>query len=273
MSTNATTTSADSRTKKAWINLVALLVTVGVNTLGGLGMINGMSQKEISDMYLTLITPNSTTFSIWSVIYALLFISIIVMIVKKDDPYYREAVDQISPLFIITCILNIAWIVTFSYVLVEISLIFILALEIVLAMICVKLLAIREGRRWLLPTTFGLYGGWLFIATVVNAAAALVKNNWSGFGLAQETWGIIMLSVSILLLLIVMLRVKNAAYALPLAWAYFGIWQYLRSAEGFNGSYPTLEMVAIIGAGVLLVIAIIVFVRNRNSVLPAEASR
>ena len=75
---------------------------------------------------------------------------------------------------------------------------FILGFMITLALICMKLREIRESKRWLLPASFALYGGWLFIATVVNSAAALIKLNWSGFGLSQETWGpSIMLVVAI----------------------------------------------------------------------------
>ena len=106
------------RTKKAWINAILFAVTLAVNTMGALGVINGLSQKEISDRYITLITPSPATFSIWSVIYILLLISVILMIIRKDDAYYQKAVDEISGLFRVSCVLNIVWIVTFSYVLV-----------------------------------------------------------------------------------------------------------------------------------------------------------
>lgn len=256
------------RIKQAWVNLVFLVVTLVINTLGAIGLINGMTQKEISDAYLTLITPGPTTFSIWSVIYTLLFVSMIALIVKKDDTYYQNAIDHISKLFMISCVLNIAWIVTFSFDLVEISVLFILAFVITLALIGSKLLQINERGRWLLPVSFGLYGGWLFIATVVNTAAALVKLEWSGFGIAQETWGIIMLIVAIALLLVVLAKTPNAIFPLPIAWAYFGINQFLKSPLGFNGQYATLEMVSLVGMIVLIVIAAVLFIRNRYSVLP-----
>ena len=108
------------RTKKAWINGLFFVITLAVNTLGAIGLINGLSQKEISDKYVTLITPSPSTFSIWSIIYTLLIISVIVMIMKKDDPYYQKAIDQITVLFRISCILNIAWIVTFSFVQIDV---------------------------------------------------------------------------------------------------------------------------------------------------------
>ena len=97
--------------KKSWINLMFLVVTLAINLLGAVGLINGLTQKQISDMYVTLITPSPTTFSIWSIIYSLLIISVIVMIVKRNEPYYQKAIEEITLLFRISCILNIAWIV------------------------------------------------------------------------------------------------------------------------------------------------------------------
>jgi len=261
-----------SRTKKAWINLAFLVLTLAVNTLGATGLINGLSQKQISDRYLTLITPSPATFSIWGIIYSLLFISMIIMIVKKNDPYYQKAVDRLSTLYRISCLFNIVWIVAFSYVLVELSTLFILGFVITLALLGIQLLKIHEGRRWLLPLSFGLYSGWLFIATVVNAAAALVKLKWNGFGLSPEVWGILMLSVSIVLLIGVLLKLRNAVFPLPVAWAYYGINQFLKAEDGFGGAYGGLEIVAIAGMAVLVVVAIVQFILNRFSILPKQAS-
>jgi translocator protein len=255
--------------KKAWLNIIFLVITLAVNTLGAIGVINGLTQKQISDKYLTLITPSPSTFSIWSVIYALLLISVIVLLVKKSDPYYQKAINQITPLYIFSCLMNIAWIVLFSFILVELSVIFIIAFAITLALIDKKLLAIREGRRWLLPLTFGLYSGWLFIATVVNIAAALVKLKWSGFGLSAQTWSIIILVVAIVLLIIVVWKIRNAVFPLPIAWAYFGIYQYLNSPQGFNGEYTTLPTVSLAGSIVLVIVAVLQFILNRFAILPA----
>ena len=257
------------RTKKAWINAILFAVTLAVNTMGALGVINGLSQKEISDRYVTLITPSSSTFSIWSVIYTLLLLSVILMIIRKDDAYYQKAVDEISGLFRVSCVLNIVWIVTFSYVLVELSTLFILGFVVTLALLNLKLLKIQEGKRWLLPATFGIYNGWLLVATVVNAAAALVKMGWTGFGLGVETWAVIMLAVAAALVVLVMLKLRNAAFPLPVAWAYFGIHQYLKAENGFQGQYGTAQTAALIGIAVLLCAAVYQFYRNRYTLLPA----
>ena len=37
--------------KKAWINALFLIVTLVINTLGAVGLINGLTQKQISNRY------------------------------------------------------------------------------------------------------------------------------------------------------------------------------------------------------------------------------
>ncbi|NLF37514.1 MAG: tryptophan-rich sensory protein [Clostridiaceae bacterium] len=222
-------------------------------------------------MYVTLITPSPSTFRIWAVIYSLLIISITVMIVKKKDSYYELAIDKISTLFWISCILNIAWIVLFSFVQIELSVLFIFGFVISLSLICKKLLGIQDRKRWLLPLTFGIYTGWLFIASVVNTAAMLVKLEWNGFGIANNIWAIIMLIVAVLLVLLVLSKIHNAAFTLPIAWAYLGIYQFLKAPEGFKGEFVLLQTIALIGMVILIGAAAITLYRNNYSLLPVKS--
>ena len=255
--------------KKAWINGIFLAVTLVINTLGALGVINGLSQKQISDMFPTLITPSPYTFSIWSAIYSLLIASVVVMIIKKKDAYYQQAISRLTVLFPLTCVLNIAWIVAFSYIQIELSVLFILGLVITLALICKELFFIQEDGRWLLPLSFGLYTGWLFIATVVNISAALVKLDWSGFGLPNEIWATIILIIAVFLVIGVLLNIRNAVFPLPVAWAYFGIYQFLKSSAGFGGQYGLLQIISLTGMVVLISAAAVQLYKNHFSILPS----
>jgi len=261
------------RTKKAWINGLFLAVTLVVNTLGAIGIINGLSQKQVSDKYPTLITPGPATFQIWGVIYSLLIASMIVMIVRKNDFYYQKAVDRITVLFRISCVLNMAWIVAFSYVQVELSALFLLGFVITLSLICQRLLEIRQGKRWLLPLSFGLYTGWLFIAAVVNIAAALVKLEWNRFGISEEAWAMIVLAVAVLLVVFVQMRNQNAIFPLPVAWAYLGIYSFLRAPEGYQGQYGPLQTVSLVGMAILIGAAAVQLYQNRFALLPAAEAQ
>lgn len=258
------------RTKKVWMNLIFLIITLGVNALGAFGWINGLSQKEISDMYITLITPSPSTFSIWSIIYILLLLSTIVMIIKKRDPYYQKAIDEITVLFIISCILNIAWIIAFSYLMIELSTLFIFGFVIILSIICLRLKKIHHGKHFWLPLTFGIYTGWAFIATVVNIAVTLVKVKWNGFGIVPEVWAAIILIIAIILIFIVLRSNRNAVFPLPVAWAYFGIYQFLKAPEGFKGEYGILQIISLVGMAVLIGMAAIQLYQNHFSLLPEK---
>lgn len=260
-----------NRRKDAWLNGIFLIATLIINGLGATGFFNGLSQKEISDRYLTLITPSPSTFSIWSIIYLLLITSIVVMIVKKDNPYYQRAIDEISTLFKVSCVLNIAWIIAFSYLQITLSTVFILGFVVTLSIISLRLKKIQKRKRILLPLTFGLYTGWLFIATVVNFSAALVKIQWQGFGIGDEIWAVITLVVAILLVVLVNRSNENAVFPLPIAWAYFGIYQFLNAPEGFNGQYPILSITALSGMAVLIGIAAIRFYINEYSLIPVKS--
>ena len=252
--------------KKIGLNAIFFILTLVVNTLGGLGLINDMSQSDVSDKYFTLITPAGFTFSIWSVIYGLIAASLVVLYLRRETSYYQRALDKITPLFILTSVLNMAWIVLFSYELVELSTLFIFAYTIVLALICKQLLAINDRKHFLLPLTFGLNTGWLMIATVVNVASSLVKLEWNGFGLSDDLWGMIILLVAILIVIFVTTQTQNAAIPLPIAWAYFGIHQSL--ATEHPDDYGILQMIAIIGLVVLIGVAAIQLYKNEYFILP-----
>ena len=77
-----------------------------------------------------------------------------------------------------------------------------------------------------------------------------------------------MLVIAILLVIGVVSKIRNAIFPLPIAWAYFGIHQFLQSPAGFKGEYVTLQLVSLVGMAVLLAISVILFVRNHFAVLP-----
>lgn len=252
--------------KKVGLNALFLIVTLIVNALGAFGLINGMSQSDVSDKYFTLITPSGFTFSIWSLIYGLLAISFVVLYLRREKNYYQKALDKITPLFILSSLLNMAWIVLFSFEMVELSTLFIFAYTVVLSLICKQLLALNDGKHFLLPLTFGLNTGWLMIATVVNVAASLVKIGWNGFGLSDTIWAIITLILATFIVIFVTTQTQNAAVPLPIAWAFYGIHQSL--VNDHTGDYGLLQIVAIVGIVVLIGVAAIQFYKNNYHILP-----
>ncbi|SHK05239.1 TspO and MBR related proteins [Anaerobranca californiensis DSM 14826] len=258
------------RKKKAWISGIFLILTLVVNGLGAVGFINGLSQKEVSDLYPTLITPSPSTFGIWSVIYGLIILTVIMMIIKHDDHYYGKAIDKISSLFWLSSGLNMLWIVLFAYNLIFLSTVVIFALLLTVIFIVKGVGQLQTQRRFLLPVTFGLYSGWLMIATVVNITLWLVKIQWTGFGISPEVWAIIILLISVVLTGVVLLDIKNGIFPLPIAWAYFGIYNNLLSPDGYNNQYSVLPYVALLGSALLIGLAAIQLYKNRYCSMPIK---
>lgn len=253
---------------KAVSNAILLVLTLLVNLLGALGIINGYSQKEVSDKFITLITPSPQTFSIWSLIYVLLIVAVIVMIINRNDPYYRENILRISAPFKASCIFNILWIVSFSFLQVELGFLFIIGLLISLLVLLQRILKVNTKKKILLPLTFGIYTGWIFIASFVNLGSALVKNKWSGFGLSEEIWAVIALIIAVLIALLIIKKNKNAVFTLPIAWAYLGIYNSLRSMRNVQDGYMLLEITTIVAMCFLIGFAIYRFYKNDYRIIP-----
>ena len=106
-------------------NIVILITTLVFNKIGSSGGFNGMGQKEVSDKYKTLITPAGFAFAIWGVIYLFLSATIIYLFFQRSNPDLASLINMLSPLFILSSLFNIAWIVSFSYEKLALSTVFI----------------------------------------------------------------------------------------------------------------------------------------------------
>ena len=102
----------------------------------------------------------------------------------------------------------------------------------------------------------------------MNVAATLVKNEWNGFGLPTEVLASATLILAVVLVFGVLLRGKNAVFPIPIAWAFFGIYRFLISPEGFNDAYPMLKVVLIVGMAVLLMMSGLQLYKNHYWVIP-----
>lgn len=256
---------------KSWINLIAFIISIAINGLGASGFINGMSQKDVSNNYHTLITPAPFTFSIWGLIYSLVFITLIMMIVKEKDRDVKKLIDIFTPVFLLSSLFNILWIVTFSYEKIGISTILIFALLISLTKINQRLFEYRNEVPYKLTgLSFGLYAGWLTIATVVNISAFLVSINWNGFGIADTVWAAIVLLIALIIVILISMKLKNVVYPLPVAWAFFGILKESERLANDINYGPYIKPATIIGIVVLLIVSIMQFKNNNYSIIKKE---
>lgn len=256
-----------SNRKLAIIDLILFLISLGVNYLGASGAINNMSQKDVSLKYTTLITPANFAFSIWGLIYSLIFITLVYFIIKSNDIKISRGIEIISPLFIITCIFNIFWIISFSYELIALSSIFILAILISLMLLIEKINKFRdEISKNLLGLTFTLYASWVFIASIINISVFLTKINWSGFGISYSVWTIIILIIAILLVSLYSYIYKNAIFPSGVAWGFFAIYSSYNNGKFTPPLSNQIMSILILGIGVYLLVMLIVFIKNNYGI-------
>lgn len=146
----------------------------------------------------TLIAPGGGAFSIWSIIY----IGLIAYAVWLFAPTQRavERQRRLGLLAMASLLLNAAWILSIQFDMLWLSVPVIVILLAVLARIFVVLISTRpSGRADALITdgTFGLYLGWVSVATAANITAALVAVGFTGWGIAPELWAVIVIAVAV----------------------------------------------------------------------------
>lgn len=237
--------------KLAFSNLIMLILVFVFNFLTGTGKINDLSQADISAMYPTKITPAGFAFSIWGLIYSLVLIAVLWMLFKHKDKRISDVIHATGWWFNLSALANILWTVSFSYLKLPLSTILIFTLLISLVMILRNLSKLHSRLNIVFPLAFGIYTGWVMIATVVNIAVSLVQVAWDGFGLSELMWANITLIVALAIVYIVTYRTTNVIIPLPVAWAYFAIFK----AEDL--------IVALVGMVILVAMSIYQLYRNR----------
>ncbi|MBD3253955.1 MAG: hypothetical protein GF383_02630 [Candidatus Lokiarchaeota archaeon] len=210
-------------------NIIAFFLTLLVNGLSGLRIFNGNTIADVSEDYENLFTPAGLTFSIWGVIYT--FLLIFVFYQARDflnrEQKNIECVEQINVFFIISCILNGLWIITWLYELILLSLIVMILLLFDLIIIYLRLniakadIDLRDKVIVWIP--FSLYLGWISVATVANTTVFLVSINWNGFGLSPLIWTLIVIIMLSVLTLTILYTRKDLVYPLVLIWTSIGI--------------------------------------------------
>ena len=199
-----------------YIALVFFGAMVYMNYLANSLPLNGKTTGQLSDAYPNLFVPAGITFSIWGIIYLLLAVYCVVQFL----PASKEMAPGISWLFIISCALNGLWIVAWHYQKLPLSLLIMVGLLVTLILINLQLKDLPMG---VLKAAFGVYLGWICIATIANVTALLVGVGWGGMGISQEAWTIIMIAAGTLIVSLAIMRFENPFIGLSVVWAFTGI--------------------------------------------------
>ncbi len=239
----------------AIFNFLSLLLHIGMSTATQFKLVNNKDVAEISDAYITLITPAGITFAIWGLIYILLIAFTVYHLIKSftslagNEANHR--IIQIGPWFIINNLATAAWL----YVWVNDNIAAALAL-ILLQLLTLIIIHARTGIHDVLHSAadkiftqapLSVYFGWISIATIANTAAYLVSIKWNGYNMPAVTWAQIIIAVAVFIGVLMVLLRKNILYGLVVCWALYGI--YTRQQNDIT----VISNACLIGIGVMVV--------------------
>ncbi|MBN4926681.1 tryptophan-rich sensory protein [Hoyosella rhizosphaerae] len=241
--------------------IAAILVAVAAAFVGA-GRIGERSIADAGDGVLgetgTLVAPASAAFGIWTVIYIGLIAYAVWQALPGQKRSYRQ--KQLRPLAAASMILNGAWLVSAVMDQLLVSVFIMLMLLTTLIAIMGRLLdTCPESRaeRVIVDGTFGLYLGWVALATFANITAWLVS---IGIDAEGTTWGATFWSVIALSLVTVVgvalawITGGRTAPAIALVWG-LGWIAYARfSGELVNATTASTALAAAVTIGVITVL-------------------
>lgn len=199
-----------------YLNLGLFAVMILMNYLANALPLNNVTTGQLSDSYPNLFVPAGLTFSIWGVIYILLAGFCVVQFTSSN----QMVISGITWLFAVTCILNALWIVSWHFRLLTLSLLIMMALLVALVVINIR---IKDLPLSLIKAAFGIYLGWICIATIANVTVLLVYYGWTGFGISEVIWTIIMIIAGAVIASLSIYRFNNPYIGFSVIWAFTGI--------------------------------------------------
>ncbi len=249
-------------TFRQYLTLASVILTLVVNGLANAIPFNGLTTGEISDRFPVYFVPAGYVFSIWGLIY----LGIVAFAVYQMLPAQREnpRLRKVGYLFVLSGIMNSIWLFLWHYQLFALSLLVMVGLLVLLIMIYLRLgIGIYQPttlEKWCLHIPISVYLGWITVATIANATDVLYYIEWNGWGLSPETWGVILLSVGVLIATAVSFSRGDIAYLLVIMWAYAGI-------AVKHATVPMISASAWASAVALLVVLIAGYIYHRRHMM------
>lgn len=254
-----------SREKKGLkiLNLIFYIFMLAANGLATTKILGQNTTQEISAKYSNLFTPAGITFAIWGVIYIMIGYFVLYQLGNHGYGARKEVTEKIGIWFIVSCILNVAWLFFWAFDMIGISMIVMLALLVVLYMIYFRIHLLEdylyndEKKGFLLP--FSLYCGWISVATIANISVFVKYMHWNLFNVSEIVWVSLAIILAVLINLFFISIRKDKAFGIVGIWALAGI-AYGRYLEG---GFMPVGYIAGLGVFILLAVMINTHIRKR----------
>jgi len=256
----------------AWriVNVITLVVVLAANGAAGSGAMSGESIGLIANRYRSDFLPANYVFGIWSLIYLWLAVFTVYQALPGDGP--RTAAARVGRWWLVTSVLNVAWVTAFSFSRFGLAMVVMLALLVSLVIVVERLQPLADGARaaprWCAAYPFALYLAWISVAIIANTFQYAHVVQWGGLGIAESTWAAIMMAVATLLGTAMVATRGLWLFPLVVGWALWGI-------GARYAHVPLLHLTAqlLVGAGMLAGGAAWWWRRSRRGTPPGAAHR
>lgn len=210
-----------------WLTLAAIIGTFAVNVWSNLSPLYGQTIGEISNIQFAdvLIIPANYAFAIWGLIYlGLLGFGIFQLLPAQRQ---NSRLQHVRPLLILACVAQAVWVFFFLSEQFWLSVVAMLGILLPLIALYLRLEVglhpVSRDERWLVQIPFGIYLGWISVATIVNIASALHDQSWNGWGISAERWTLLMIVVAAILGAVLTTQRREFAFPLVIVWALVAI--------------------------------------------------
>lgn len=225
--------SKPSLNHKNYLNLVAYVFNITlVYGIGNAGWIGTPDNGELSRKYQTLVTPNSTAFAIWAVIFLAqgAFAALQFLPRFRATPMVQHGLKY---WYIAVTVTQVGWTFAFAYEIIPLSLAFMI-------MIWISLIGILYSQYytesdgsilefWILRFPFAVHAGWITAASALNVNVQVVSMSQSAD--IQLAVGIISLAVLHAISVWVIYNIPRPQWTMAcvLSWAFGWIYVELGS--------------------------------------------
>jgi tryptophan-rich sensory protein len=256
--------------KKVTMSILMLILAsfmyvfmIVINGLANTLPLNGISTGAVSFQYPNLFQPSGITFSIWGIIYLLMFFYLITQFVNyrnKQHNNHNQLYTRINLFFSASSLLNILWLIAWHYDKIMLSTV----IMIVLLVVLILLAKITQKTDMLTRMTFSVYLGWITVATIANITIMLVQIGMPNFTSLAVTLTVIILIIGLIISYLWISREKDIAFGIVIIWAYLGI--FIRHLNQENLTQRYLIIYITVGVGIIFLILVNIYtVLNTNT--------
>lgn len=258
------------RIRQVVVTASAVFMVVG--TLFGIGVIGTRVEESAGGSLsatATLLAPAVRAFSIWSVIYAGLIAYVVWQWLPSQTASPRAR--RIGWLAAASMVLNGVWLLVTQVGQLWLSVVVIVALAVVLGLLMQRLGRPRNAgtvEKLVVDGTFGLYLGWVSVATAANITATLVASGVNPPLEIAELWAVGVLAVAAGIG-VLLARVLDARLGVALAMGWGLAWIAVGRLSGEPAS-PLAGAAAAVAAAVVLTVTGLIWLRRVGQLVPVH---